>query len=350
MKASAMPRMCDVCAILSAVAYCKADAVYVCAGCDGKIHAANRPAASRHERVWLCEVCEYAPAAVVCNADAAALCLACDTDIHSSNPFAQRHDRIPLKPFFELPSMVKLPHVDATVPSLVQQVDPSSLLLKNNNSDQNAVNWFLSGGKLLMENDPPNGISTQSVTESSLSATTFEEALANSQPDGDLLSIIQPYLEADRHSLSSAAFHLQRPSLFTGGEFCPKGVARDGGSSLSKSLSSTTTEMMLVAESSSTESSRPMNKTKSPVEVGAKAQPPRGSEAVGERAARVMRYKEKRKTRRFEKTVRYISRKAFAEIRPRVKGRFVKSTDVIEQLHASSHNMGFGLHSIEACI
>ncbi|XP_078445557.1 zinc finger protein CONSTANS-LIKE 3-like [Wolffia australiana] len=47
--------------------------------------------------------------------------------------------------------------------------------------------------------------------------------------------------------------------------------------------------------------------------------------AVGpEREARLMRYREKRSSRRFEKTIRYASRKAYAEMRPRVKGRFAK--------------------------
>ena len=45
-----------------------------------------------------------------------------------------------------------------------------------------------------------------------------------------------------------------------------------------------------------------------------------------EREARLMRYREKRKIRRFEKTIRYASRKAYAETRPRVKGRFAKRT------------------------
>jgi hypothetical protein len=58
--------------------------------------------------------------------------------------------------------------------------------------------------------------------------------------------------------------------------------------------------------------------------------PPRvihvGNEAPMAREARVMRYKEKRKNRKFEKTIRYASRKAYAESRPRVKGRFAKRT------------------------
>ncbi|CAL5376554.1 unnamed protein product [Camellia sinensis] len=45
------------------------------------------------------------------------------------------------------------------------------------------------------------------------------------------------------------------------------------------------------------------------------------------REARVLRYKEKRKNKKFEKTIRYTSRKAYAETRPRIKGRFAKRTD-----------------------
>ena len=46
-----------------------------------------------------------------------------------------------------------------------------------------------------------------------------------------------------------------------------------------------------------------------------------------EREAKIMRYKEKRKKRRYEKQVRYASRKAYAEMRPRIKGRFAKTPE-----------------------
>lgn len=54
-----------------------------------------------------------------------------------------------------------------------------------------------------------------------------------------------------------------------------------------------------------------------------------------DREARVLRYREKKKTRKFEKTIRYASRKAYAETRPRIKGRFAKRTEVeveVEQM------------------
>lgn len=52
------------------------------------------------------------------------------------------------------------------------------------------------------------------------------------------------------------------------------------------------------------------------------------SELMAEKRGNAMqRYKEKRKTRRYDKRIRYESRKARADIRKRVKGRFVKSAE-----------------------
>ncbi|GFZ07578.1 CONSTANS-like 9 [Actinidia rufa] len=48
------------------------------------------------------------------------------------------------------------------------------------------------------------------------------------------------------------------------------------------------------------------------------------------RSDAVMRYKEKKKARKFDKKVRYASRKARADVRRRVKGRFVKAGDAYD--------------------
>lgn len=61
-----------------------------------------------------------------------------------------------------------------------------------------------------------------------------------------------------------------------------------------------------------------------------------------DREARVLRYREKRKNRKFEKTIRYASRKAYAETRPRIKGRFAKRIDM--EVEADGGSMyGFGV-------
>lgn len=54
-----------------------------------------------------------------------------------------------------------------------------------------------------------------------------------------------------------------------------------------------------------------------------------------DREARVLRYREKRKNRKFEKTIRYASRKAYAETRPRIKGRFAKRTEMVDHIYDS---------------
>ncbi|KAF5746188.1 B-box type zinc finger protein with CCT domain isoform 1 [Tripterygium wilfordii] len=57
---------------------------------------------------------------------------------------------------------------------------------------------------------------------------------------------------------------------------------------------------------------------------------PESSSPSASRSNAVMRYKEKKKSRKFEKTVRYVSRKARADVRKRVKGRFVKAGEAYD--------------------
>ncbi|PWA53491.1 zinc finger protein CONSTANS-like 5 [Artemisia annua] len=53
--------------------------------------------------------------------------------------------------------------------------------------------------------------------------------------------------------------------------------------------------------------------------------------SAADREARVLRYREKRKNRKYDKKIRYASRKAYAETRPRIRGRFVKQTESAEE-------------------
>ncbi|KAG1326725.1 zinc finger protein CONSTANS-LIKE 9 [Cocos nucifera] len=58
--------------------------------------------------------------------------------------------------------------------------------------------------------------------------------------------------------------------------------------------------------------------------------PESSSFPTASRDSAVIRYKEKKKTRKFEKKIRYASRKARADVRRRVKGRFVKAGDAYD--------------------
>ncbi|CAL5406153.1 unnamed protein product [Camellia sinensis] len=57
---------------------------------------------------------------------------------------------------------------------------------------------------------------------------------------------------------------------------------------------------------------------------------PESSCPSSSRSSAVLRYKEKKKARKFDKKVRYASRKARADVRRRVKGRFVKAGDAYD--------------------
>lgn len=57
---------------------------------------------------------------------------------------------------------------------------------------------------------------------------------------------------------------------------------------------------------------------------------PEGSSASGSRGSALSRYMEKKKRRKFDKKIRYASRKARADVRKRVKGRFVKAGEAYD--------------------
>ncbi|CAN6446757.1 unnamed protein product [Victoria cruziana] len=69
-----------------------------------------------------------------------------------------------------------------------------------------------------------------------------------------------------------------------------------------------------------------------------------GAQAVAsfttmDREARVLRYRKKRKNRNLKRQSGMLSRKAYAETRPRIKGRFAKRTDVeveVDQIYSSA--------------
>jgi hypothetical protein len=131
----AWARPCDGCRAAPSVVYCHADAAYLCASCDARVHAANR-VASRHERVRVCEACERAPAVLACRADAAALCAVCDEQVHSANPLAGRHQRVPVLPLpvAAIPAASALAKAAATaVGDKEEEVD--SWLLPTNTKD-----------------------------------------------------------------------------------------------------------------------------------------------------------------------------------------------------------------------
>nr|AQQ11847.1 constans-like protein [Phyllostachys edulis] len=269
-------RPCDTCGVDAARLYCRADGAFLCPGCDARTHGAG----SRHARVWLCEVCEHAPAAVTCRADAAALCVTCDADIHSANPLARRHERLPVAPFFGALADAPKPFASSGLGGGAG-AHGTAAADDDGSNEAEAASWLLPEPDHGQQKDGPVGATDVLFADS------------------------DPYLDLDfarsMDDIKAIGVQNSLPELdLTGAKlFC-------SDHSMNHSVSSSEAAVVPDAAAGA-----------APVPVVSKGR---------EREARLMRYREKRKSRRFEKTIRYASRKAYAETRPRIKGRFAKRT------------------------
>ncbi|GMH04398.1 hypothetical protein Nepgr_006237 [Nepenthes gracilis] len=341
-------RLCDTCRLVPCTVYCRADSAYLCTGCDTRVHAANQ-VASRHERVWVCEACESAPAAFLCKADAALLCPACDEDIHSANPLARRHQRVPILPIAGClqgppatdPSRRAMgssegaddgflaPEGEETITEEDEDEAASWLLFNptKNSSNQSNGNGYLLGGEV---DEYLDLVEYHSAVDSH-----FAEPYNHQQPlpynvpqksyGGDGTVPVQCGKTKDHHLL----LQHQQPHDFQLGMDSETKSGYSYSSSISHNVSVSSLDVGVVPESTMSDMSishpRPPKGTidlfsGSPLQVPTQLTP-------RDREARVLRYREKKKTRKFEKTIRYASRKAYAETRPRIKGRFAKRSN-----------------------
>ncbi|QCE16325.1 zinc finger protein CONSTANS-LIKE 4-like [Vigna unguiculata] len=294
-------KLCDSCKSATATLYCRPDAAFLCGACDSKVHAANK-LASRHPRVALCEVCEQAPAHVTCKADAAALCLACDRDIHSANPLASRHERLPVAPFYESVHSVKASSPinflddhrffsDADADVSTEEAEAASWLLPTPKTDLNSSQYLFS------ESEPVPYIDLDYAV-----ADPKADPKGSATADGvvPVQSNYEPFAYGYKYNSTTLSQSQSQMSQSVSSSSMEVGVVPDGNtmSEISNCSYSKVAAVTVTAQFS-----------------------------AADREARVLRYREKRKNRKFEKTIRYASRKAYAETRPRIKGRFAKRSD-----------------------
>ncbi|KAL3633407.1 hypothetical protein CASFOL_022169 [Castilleja foliolosa] len=308
-------RPCDSCKAAPAAAFCHADSAFLCASCDAEIYGA---ASVRHARVPVCDVCERAPAVVTCKADAAALCVACDGDIHSANPLARRHERLTVVPFFDgVPAAKPSASVSATAEEFSEEeVEAASWLLPDPNNKYGSGSGsfeYKPTEYLLCETDPyldldlvPGNLkSSYHVAVNDEEKHFSSDGVVPDQGKNEYGSGHYPNQVADGFPAYGVDYPSSKPLI----------MYNFTSQSISQSVSSSSFDAGVVPDHNAT-NDESKNETDIPTRVyGA------------DREARVLRYKEKRKNRKFEKTIRYASRKAYAETRPRVKGRFAKRSE-----------------------
>ncbi|XP_038993869.1 zinc finger protein CONSTANS-LIKE 4-like isoform X1 [Hibiscus syriacus] len=332
-------KLCDSCKSATATLFCSSESAFLCSNCDSKIHAANK-LASRHARVLVCEVCEQAPAHVTCKADAAALCVTCDRDIHSANPLARRHERVPLAPFYgSVKPNTAFNFLDDRYFSDVdgdaeygsrEEAEAVSWLLPNPNNHKAIESPDVNAGQYVFSDmDPYLDLDYRHV-DPKMETHKYDQEQNSSATDG-VVPVQNKTVQAPLVNDHCFDLEFTTPKAFPYGYNCNPHC-------LSHSVSSSSLDVGVVPDGSavpdisvacgkgSTESTHQAVVQLSSVE----------------REVRVLRYREKRKNRKFEKTIRYASRKAYAEVRPRIKGRFAKRSDI--EFEVNGGNMyGFGV-------
>ncbi|KAK9077739.1 hypothetical protein SSX86_006076 [Deinandra increscens subsp. villosa] len=327
--------LCDSCKTTSARLFCRADSAYLCIPCDGKVHAANK-LASRHERVWMCEVCERAPASFTCKADAAALCVTCDREIHSANPLARRHERFPVVPFSD-PGEINGQH---------RLLDPDVNVAKTEAEEAEAALWLLPNpnlniNKIADGSDDDNLKVTEPESDYLFNDIDTYLGIDLKTPDQKLHQILRGYnpqtdgVVPVQNNSKIHHSHYQIPPQNHASGYISSDVVEGlpaydvdfsgakpfmynfTSQSISQSVSSSSLEIEVGVVPDASNNHHQTSTEVYPTPL------------IGfDREARVLRYREKKKNRKFEKTIRYASRKAYAETRPRIKGRFAKRTEI----------------------
>ncbi|KAL6873387.1 hypothetical protein ACP4OV_013469 [Aristida adscensionis] len=327
-------RRCGACEAAAAAVHCRScGGVFLCTACDA------RPAHERagHERVWVCEVCELAPAAVTCKADAAVLCAACDADIHDANPLARRHQRVPVAPIGSAAAAAAVEAMlfgtgEAAAGEAEDHHAAAAGEHHHHQQQQHALNLNVEAKDMKLDYlfsdlDPylsvelPRFHHADSVVPNGAGAGAAAVELDFTCGIGVKPSSYSSYTATSlAHSGSSSEVGV-----------VPEAICGGGGGSFELDFTRPKPHQAYMPYTAT-----PPSHSVSSVDVEAAA-PERGemaaaaaraAPAMGEgREARLMRYREKRKNRRFEKTIRYASRKAYAETRPRIKGRFAKRAD-----------------------
>ncbi|KAM3391940.1 hypothetical protein ACQJBY_013214 [Aegilops geniculata] len=359
---------CYFCDRSPAVVYCRADAAGLCLPCDRHVHGANT-VSCRHARAPLCGVCRGA-AATVRRGAARFLCSNCDFEEQQHGELTQAplvllHDRGTVEGYTGCPSVGELAAILGVVGGDKAAEawwplweEPQVLSFDDVIVPTTACHGLqpLLASSSPKNRSPPCGELDGEVLRQLGELAKWEEAAAyveDPEPAGvdqlppwgssDYAAIVHGDLGAlGAEAICAAAILHVPPSqhqetwIATGCNELPEQVS--ASSSAEPSLSSFV-EMSEVCPglsrsgSSADDAANAGHDHPSPAAAPAPAQAAQASKNVGgydvvypDRGKVISRYKEKRKNRMFGKQIRYESRKARADGRVRINGRFAKSS------------------------
>ncbi|KAJ0801491.1 putative transcription factor C2C2-CO-like family [Helianthus annuus] len=358
---------CDYCREARSMVYCRSDEAYLCLSCDRNIHSANA-LSKRHSRTLVCDKCNSQPAVVRCVQEKLSLCQNCDWESHSrSNSASGSHSRQTLNCYSGCPSAVELSSIwsfmsdsdnkngqdsaceqEMGLMSITEKKSGQDLLVPVENNDaqnviqqpdpNNSFTFKTSGTKGSEQYMDVAFCDDFSMDEVDLSIEKYEVLFGVGNNDPENL-----FAQDGIDSLFGPMDTSVAKESSTGYEngFQPACSNAASGDSLRSCKTEPNpcyrTQLSNISFSSLTGDSNAGDYQ----DCGASSILLRGeptwstpahdsTTSSGIRNDAVLRYKEKKKTRKFEKTVRYATRKARADVRKRVKGRFVKAGDAYD--------------------
>nr|WED40975.1 CONSTANS-like 13A [Mangifera indica] len=347
-------RLCDNCNDKTALLYCRADSAKLCFSCDLQVHSTNL-LFSKHSRSLLCDACDSSPASIFCETEQSVFCSNCDWEYHrqSSLYVSYVHNRRPIEFFTGCPSANEL----STILGF-DDLDNKALFLRDDHSNDSNTNYFDGDGLSdLLIWEQPEFVSIDDLIVGSDSAHNFQaldvppllknrnaacgkhkyEMLCQLRQLGQL-----KYESTDAKPInrfkSSVPDQNSPPGNICTGEpvsypayqgtalqwFNDRSVVSrnhfDEVSVVPDKLSDIDGRLRVVSDGDEGGSRYPISTET--LSVLSKA----GLHEINsqERDSALSRYKEKKKTRRYDKQIRYESRKVRAESRTRIKGRFAK--------------------------
>ncbi|KAG2321471.1 hypothetical protein Bca4012_055441 [Brassica carinata] len=356
-----MGYMCDFCGEQRSMVYCRSDAACLCLSCDRSVHSANA-LSKRHSRTLVCERCNAQPATVRCVEERVSLCQNCDWSGHNNNNSSSSsndHKRQSISCYSGCPSSSELASIwsfcsDLAGESACEQemgmmnIDDDAQAKQNCDEDKKGV--------VVGSSSRPDGNSScYGLKDVEVCEDDFYGNLGMDEVD----LALENYEE-----LFGTAFNSSGQLFGQGGidslfqKHHQAAAAPEGGNTVqpdesNDSFMSSKTEPIICYTSKPAHSNVSFSGVTGEgsagdfQECGASSsvqllgEPPWYPQTSSQdnnnvcshsvtRNNAVMRYKEKKKARKFDKRVRYASRKARADVRRRVKGRFVKAGEAYD--------------------
>lgn len=364
-KMSPRKRICDYCSEATALLYCRADSAKLCLLCDREIHSANQ-LFSKHTRLPLCDACDASPASVFCSTESSVLCQNCDWERHRLS-LPPVHERRPLEGFTGSPSVSELQAIVG-----LEEVDQKVLFL---NEDSGGGGDGSDGYSDLLVWDAPCVGSLDDLIGSTNLAHDFHAMGVPPLPKnrnaacgrykeeilGQLRHLMkfEPSLNSENVDVEPlSSFQSLGPQQSVHPEHMSTGFRNDADQfafpasgrneiECCNDLDKATNQLCLpislkrryleenpVVPDKKSDICANVSHANDSIEafsypttyVALSSLPRAATHELNsqERDSAISRYKEKKKTRRYDKHIRYESRKARAESRIRIKGRFAK--------------------------